>query len=272
MGSLVKDFQRDIVQSSKSTTELLRTAKVISVKLGLNDIAEWVNNELNGYDNSKEIPEYRYFSGGELQYLNPYQGWRPAGNLKRDFPCGQPVSALEALLNSETIVLPLTREQNFQLQGSVGIDVSHWQQRIEFSSIQLKALLNAVKDKLLDWSLELETRGIIGENMSFDEKERKSAQSQTFNIQHFTGVLGDVSHSSVQVYDYSSLHQTLKQQNVPQQERNELENIMDELKTADVNKKTSLLEKGKAWLVKNQGFLGASASIVRKALGLDANS
>jgi hypothetical protein len=84
-------------------------------------------------------------------------------------------------------------------------------------------------------------------------------------------VLGDVSHSSVHVYDYSSLHQTLKQQNVPQQERNELENIMDELKTADANKKRNLLEKGKAWIVKNQEFLGASVSIVRKALGLDAS-
>jgi hypothetical protein len=48
MSSLVKDFQRDIVQSSKSTTELLRTAKLISAKLGLNDITEWVNSELNG--------------------------------------------------------------------------------------------------------------------------------------------------------------------------------------------------------------------------------
>ena len=82
-------------------------------------------------------------------------------------------------------------------------------------------------------------------------------------------MLGDVSHSSVQVYHYSSLHQTLKQQNVPQEERNKLENIMDELKTADPTQKKSLLEKGKAWIVKNQKFLGASASIVRKALGID---
>jgi hypothetical protein len=78
-----------------------------------------------------------------------------------------------------------------------------------------------------------------------------------------------ISHSSVHVYDYSSLHQTLKQQNVPQKERNKLENIMDELKAADPVQKKSLLEKGKAWIVKNQDFLGASASIVRKALGSD---
>jgi len=269
MSSLVKDFRSDIVQSAKSTTELLRTAKVISVELDLNDITEWINCELNGYSNSEKLPPYRFFSGGQLQCLNPYRGWLPAGQVKKRFPAYQPISELEGLLNSKAIFLPLTRDLHYPLGNELGIDVSDWQQQIQFSTTQLQGLLNAVKDKLLDWSLELGKRGITGENMSFDEKERKSAQSQVFNIQHFTGVLGDVSHSSVQVYDYSSLHQTLKQQNVPQQERNELENIMDELKTADATKKKSLLEKGKAWLVKNQEFLGASASIVRKALGVD---
>jgi hypothetical protein len=48
MGSLVKEFQRAILQSQKATKELLRTAKVISIKLGLDDIAEWIAAELNG--------------------------------------------------------------------------------------------------------------------------------------------------------------------------------------------------------------------------------
>lgn len=34
------------------------------------------------------------------------------------------------------------------------------------------------------------------------------------------------------------------------------------------DKQPSLIEKGKAWIVKNQEFLGAGASIVRKALGI----
>jgi hypothetical protein len=270
MGSLVKDFQRDIVQSSKSTVELLRTAKLISVKLGLQDIADWINSELNGYNSDEvNIPEYRYFSGGELQVRNPYTGWMPSGQLGIKFPVGQPIAELEAMVEAPFLALPLTADRHYKVYDTIGRSITHWQQQIRIETVQLKGLVGAVKDKLLDWSLELEKRGILGEDMSFDEKERKSAQSQVFNIQHFTGVLGDVSQSSVQVYDYGSLHQTLKQQNVPQQERNELENIMDELKTADAAKKKSLLEKGKAWLVKNQEFLGASASIVRKALGVD---
>jgi hypothetical protein len=40
MASLVHQFQKDIAQSSKGVTELLRVAKMIAVKLGLNDIDE----------------------------------------------------------------------------------------------------------------------------------------------------------------------------------------------------------------------------------------
>jgi hypothetical protein len=59
----------------------------------------------------------------------------------------------------------------------------------------------------------------------------------------------------------------LKEQNVPQNERNELENIMDSLKTAKPDQKKTLLQKGKEWVVKNKEFLGASAEIVTKAIG-----
>lgn len=105
--------------------------------------------------------------------------------------------------------------------------------------------------------------------MSFDTEEKRKAQNQTFNIQHFTGVLGNVTNSAVNIYDYSSIHQQLKESGVPQVQRNELENILDELKNhASGDKKQSFIEAGKAWIVRNQEFLGASANIVRQALGI----
>jgi hypothetical protein len=270
MSSLVREFQRDIVQSTKSTTELLRTAKLISVKLGLSDIGDWINSELTGYQHGIEIPPYRGMSGGSLQVLNPYRGWQPVGQLKQTFNIAQPVSELEELSNSKSIVVPLTRDMHYRVGNDMGMDISDWQQQIEIPTIQLRGLLSAIRDKLLDWSLELEKRGILGENMSFDEKERQSAQSQVFHIQNLTGVAGNISNSSVQIFDYGSIHQTLKQQNVPQPERNELENILDKLRTATPAEKPSLLEKGKAWVVKNEAFLGASATIIRKVLGLES--
>lgn len=268
MSSLIKDFQRDLIQSSKSTTELLRTAKLISAKLGLSDITEWLNAELGGYDDPTKIPDYRLVRQGELLVRNPVRGWMPSGSVDLRIKNSQPMTQLEALLGPKPIVIPLAPRERFAVRDQLGSSMMHWEQQIQISEVQLKGLINAVRDKLLDWSLELEKRGILGDNMSFDENERKSAHSQTFHIQNFTGVFGNVSNSSVQIYDYSSLHQTLKQQNVPQLERNQLENIMDDLKTAEPAKKASLLEKAKAWVVKNEEFLGSSAAIVRKALGL----
>ena len=67
-------------------------------------------------------------------------------------------------------------------------------------------------------------------------------------------------------YNYSSIHKTLKDSGVPKGERDELEKIMDELQTAPSHEKPRLVEKGKAWVAKNQEFLGAAVSIVVKAL------
>ena len=44
---------------------------------------------------------------------------------------------------------------------------------------------------------------------------------------------------------------------------------MDALETADPAEKPGLIGRGKAWVEKNEKFLGATASIVRKALGYE---
>lgn len=74
------------------------------------------------------------------------------------------------------------------------------------------------------------------------------------------------SRSKVIAYDYSSVHQILKECRVPQAERNELENIMDKLPDASGGEKKTLIEKGEAWLIRNKDFLGASVNLVKKAL------
>jgi len=41
-------LQRDILNSKKTVTEILRTAKLISAKLGLTDISDLIESELGG--------------------------------------------------------------------------------------------------------------------------------------------------------------------------------------------------------------------------------
>jgi hypothetical protein len=260
MASLVAKFQKDVLDSTKSVTDILRTAKVISAKLGLNDIEEWTSAELNGYPSNESVPDYRH-AVGTLQVDNPYRGLVTVTGGSIEMPFGHSISQIEEFSKQETMA--------FAPQIHIPLSGIHstLPQRVVFSGIVFKGMIEAVRERVLDWSLELEKRGIAGDNMSFDEREKEAAHSQIFHIQN-VGVFGNVSHSNVNVYDFDSIHQELKQLNVPQSERNELENILDALKNSPPEKKQSLIEKGKAWIVRNQEFLGAGASIVRQTLGI----
>jgi hypothetical protein len=270
MSSLVQDLQRDILNSSKTTTEILRTAKLISAKLNLTDISEFIDLELNGYKTSeKPVPQYRLISGGTLHVLNPVRGWQVAGSVQNTYGLVHPISEIEDLSRGKQWHFPPPSHIPVDGLGGSAYLVNQFDQRLVFSSTQLKRVLEAVKNEILNWTIELEKCGILGENMSFDEKEKKAATSQTFHIQKFSGIIGNVSRSNVQLYDYGSIYQILKESGVPQSERNELENIMEEMNKAEPIKKPSVAEKANGWIVKNKEFLGASAEVVRKALGLE---
>src|SRR5579863_3557731 len=80
MASIVLELRTDILRSKKSVVEILRTAKVISAELELNDISVWIEHELSGYGRS-QVPEYRVAKGGRLEVYNPIHGWLFAGNI-----------------------------------------------------------------------------------------------------------------------------------------------------------------------------------------------
>lgn len=274
MASMVKDLQKDIVSSKKSVTEILRTAKVIAAKLNLTDILGWLNHELKGYIDSAP-PEYRILHGGTLQVLNPTRGWQTVGHVNTEFPIYQSIPDLENLMVSEhsgdtsSLVLPIQNKYPISSLGGANHIAMNFSQQVVFASSQLRPIVETVKERVLEWCLELEKRSIVGEDFSFNEKERESATKQVFNIQQFSGVIGNVTHTSTQVFNYTSIHQTLKQLGITQAERNALEDIMDSLAKATPEEKPSLSEKAKAWVVKNKEFLGTSIELVKKALGME---
>ena len=47
---------------------------------------------------------------------------------------------------------------------------------------QLENVIEQVKEKLLDWCLDLESRGIFGEDSNFTDDEKDNAKNITFNI------------------------------------------------------------------------------------------
>ena len=92
-------------------------------------------------------------------------------------------------------------------------------------------------------------------SMQSNEKDKQSSTShQTFNIGAVHGAVGNISNSQVTVYDYSSLHQLLVDHEIPKPFRRELEDILDELKEAALERKPSLIARGEQWITTEEGW------------------
>jgi hypothetical protein len=74
MPTIVEQIQRDALDPSVSVSTLLRRVKLAAAKLGLGQVENWVEQELNGY--SSTLPEYRIMRGSPMAF-NPYTGWQP---------------------------------------------------------------------------------------------------------------------------------------------------------------------------------------------------
>jgi hypothetical protein len=55
--ALIPQFQEEITFGQKRIQDLLRTARLISSKLALTELEEWIEHELNGYPDTKSVPE-----------------------------------------------------------------------------------------------------------------------------------------------------------------------------------------------------------------------
>jgi hypothetical protein len=274
MSSAVNDLQRAILGGQQSLTQLLRQTKVIAAKLNLEDVERWADLELNGYPKDIEPPQFRQFGTNSVEYNNPYQGgWRFAGHINIKVPARQPIAEIEDFSRSERgIYFPAPK--NLPLYDMTGEPLGfEFPQRITVAASQFARIIDAVTNELLRVTTELEKRGIKGENMNFDEKEKQTAGHMTFNIGTVQGGVGNISNSpitinsNVRLYDYSSIQQLLIDRKIPKQDRRELEDIMDELTEAQPEKKPSLLVRAEKWIVKHKELLGTGAELVGKAIG-----
>jgi hypothetical protein len=199
MASLVQELEQGAYDCNASLSDLLRKAKSVAVKLRLAQPVEWVEAELNGYRNGS-VPDYRRVVG-KAKTRNPFHGWQPLmfgdSEFERmvcEFPIGHSVREIEHLLQTPgEASIALDGEQVSVLCRMAGMPTLPIS--VFFSSGSLVSILNTVRNKVLDWSLSLQTDGIMGEGMSFrpEEKIKASSNGDTYNIGsigNFAGNLG----------------------------------------------------------------------------------
>lgn len=180
----VHHLQNLALQSENSIVDLLRNAYVIACKLNLLDFKQWILHELNGYDNIQDLPQYRFISS-VIKFNNPCYGWLETNisdkKLLKELahlPITDKISEIHQLISDKNIPI-----RYLPPNLDIALSESYYGMKaaIFLNEQQLFGIIDCVRTQILDWSLTLEQKGILGDNMTFDENELKNAQGITIN-------------------------------------------------------------------------------------------
>lgn len=230
MTSLVLNLQKLALESENSITTLLMQALVVARKLKIKEFENWIKSELDGYDLGSVIPEYRK-NRCQIKMHHPYQGWQSIIYASREkeealsqVQVLQPISEIEQLrkYGPGEITMPLPSDLVMHFQESVG--ASFPVDRF-VSKTSIDKMCEAVRKIVLEWALDLEERGVLGNETTFTDEEKTIAAASMPQLHiagNFYGILGNVNNSSITQSIDASI------------EKNNLESLQDALKKMGV--------------------------------------
>ena len=178
MNSLVIELQKDILNEDISIVKLLRKSYVLAEKLNLTEYLEWILLEIKGYDIPEKIPSYRTVDG-ILKSYNPYHGWQTMvikdnkiNEIVSKSTIKQKISEIELLVNQTEgqLIIP---KRNFNTTTEIAFFVD---------KSRLYGIIESVKQILLEWVIEMEKKGVLGEELIFSEKEKANEHMITINL------------------------------------------------------------------------------------------
>lgn len=194
MQPIVLQLQQDALDRDVTTSNLLRKAFVVAKKLKLTEFEVWIDGELNGYA-GKKVPEYRRVAG-QIKGWNPYNGWIPLlfqdPEMAEAFSKSvihQPISELQHLVDGSTgtsLEIPFPPALQLELSRGFGCETKV---HLHITKAAVVRIIEAVRTSILDWSLQLELAGIVGEGLSFTSKEQEMARKSPQIVTNFYGAV-----------------------------------------------------------------------------------
>ena len=188
---LASDVSNDIVG-------VLIKAKMIAVKLNLPELAEWFDYELDGYPDGVALPDYR-IGQGVVRGWYPRHGWinvqyrniEPAIiTMIQEYGLSDSISALRNLREADDnlrLGMPPEKIKMLFPSNSAPSEVCWF-----INASKLECIVTTVRNKILTWALNLETKGILGEGVVFSAKEKEVAPSTTYNTNNFYGSVNNL--------------------------------------------------------------------------------
>ncbi|HHL1504801.1 TPA: abortive phage resistance protein [Klebsiella pneumoniae] len=236
---LASDVSNDIVG-------VLIKAKMIAVKLNLPELAEWFDYELDGYPDGVALPDYR-IGQGVVRGWYPRHGWinvqyrniEPAIiTMIQEYGLSDSISALRNLREADDnlrLGMPAEKIKMLFPSNSAPSEVCWF-----INASKLECIVTTVRNKILTWALDLETKGILGEGVVFSAKEKEVAPSTTYNTNNFygsvnnLGAIGAGNHGSIYqnninlINSFESLSLVLKNYGLADENISDLARVISE--------------------------------------------
>ncbi len=173
--SLLREIQNAAIDSNTDLALLLRKCKVLAARLGNPEFKQWVENELSGYADIENLPDYRILNvNSKGHFSGPFQsGLRnadiPLSCIPKEFHkklshsyLTQPIASMESLIrDSESGTGTLQEQWNPDLVLYVGQNIYEGMNCMQAWKVIPKsaivAALDAVRNRVLNFVLEIET-------------------------------------------------------------------------------------------------------------------
>lgn len=247
---IFKELISDLVDETKNLSNVMRKAKIFASINKISEMQLWIRYELEGYEDKDKLPPYRELDVGNIGY---FQG--PFGSSMRNVVLPtvnlpeplfefatkcyvyQSVSEIEGLISSgengltrkwPAEYVALAQEYIKASGGMVLVDAHQ-----PISKSLLIGIIDNVKNKLLDFLLDLEQNNLVIEGVEMNEEKREEIR-QKFEV----NVYGDNNNiasgsnftqnvSTVIKNDIESLFKYLKENKVSEQDISELKKAIE---------------------------------------------
>jgi len=166
--NLLQEIQFELVQQPCILSNTLRKALVLAHRIKSDSLKSWVNQELDGYTDSRILPDYRKVAAQSFENhsIRERSGITNVSNMpvNIDFDyahhCKIPhgISTLEDLVNSSSIIeinwAPDTFDALAEVTFEMGVILTRvWHQ---ISKSDIAQIIDSAKNRLLNFALELE--------------------------------------------------------------------------------------------------------------------
>lgn len=168
--TLLEEIQNEAVDSNSDVAALLRKCKLLAARLHSNQLANWVEWELNGYPEAVEVPEYRIWTlqvkghfagpfGASLNAVSVPTACLPKGaqDSYQNYRCRQSIASLELMIKSGGAgsLRVSTSDLSLVLGTKVYQGYNCLEAWAEFGTGALVEVTNAVRNRILDFAIAL---------------------------------------------------------------------------------------------------------------------